>query len=555
MIRTLLLIWILVVVAYVASLEAIDIATTQAAVFTLPVNGVGNAPPPPGNCPTLLGFTSPSLPPVEDHTVKPAQCFVNTVGINLHDPGYGTYSDITAPWFNALVAAKYQSVRSTYTATSSASDAMSKQIIAVHNAGIETFYQSDACTGKIVGTGYPSTSVMTTQVTACRNQLIASGNYNKLTGWVGPNEVNGNYPANYKTGTPQFLKILKQGMLADSRTAPILVTTSGLNDGYNSSSFSGFTCANTAGGAACDLFEGNWTDMNDVHIGGGFFTEPFTTPETCSNGGGGSTSGCHSDQVSGTDAWYVHINRNMLINGYGSNQSINSEWGHSYKTINYADGHSCGGNGNWDWKWSAALIESKRFVDLYRAGVSRNMMYEMMDEGPGDVCDGILKSKFDSPAYGPWPEYKVMSAINNALFDSSVPSVTNIGYTLSGTTANTRSIILEKADGSYWLIIYEQVEVHKVGFNDPGFTGQPTKSPLPATTSVTLHLTSTTKNFTLYRPISQSVTASDAGNTQLGVSNAAGNTLEARTLTPLATGSGANFTFTSEAGLTLVKMQ
>jgi hypothetical protein len=120
----------------------------------------------------------------------------------------------------------------------------------------------------------------------------------------------------------------------------------------------------------------------------------------------------------------------------------------------------------------AAILMPRVYFENFRAGIAYTDVYEFLNER----ADAGFEDSFGflHADYTPKPEYTVMKNITTLLADpGGAASFTpgQLTYGLQGADAQTRSLLLEKQDGSFWLAVWEQVEVwdpqHQVALNPP----------------------------------------------------------------------------------------
>ena len=109
-----------------------------------------------------------------------------------------------------------------------------------------------------------------------------------------------------------------------------------------------------------------------------------------------------------------------------------------------------------------AIYTLRQYLEDWRKGIRRTYIYELMDElpqpGVAEMSWGILRSDgTPKPAY---------TALKNmiSLLDDRGPAFTPGGLTptLSGTTSATRSTLLQKRDGSYYLALWQEKSVYDI---------------------------------------------------------------------------------------------
>jgi hypothetical protein len=334
-------------------------------------------------------------------TAQTAASFDASVGINIH-PGYaGTEYANTDAWLPQLLAAGFEHVRTNWYLGDSTNDALIEQLA---SAGIKVMITSDW----LLATGTSPEAAVDYLV--AHPQLAAS-----IYEIEGPNEINANY-AQWQETVPPFIQELYTAFKANPVTAHILVTAPSFDDETN---------------ASLPAQIGNisqYVDEGDIHgtNGGEAPTDPyFTTVE-------------HSAQIlSGT-----------------SKPLVNSEGGYSYGTDVY---HAV------PLPPSAVEIDVMHYyLENYSHGIVHADLYQFLNQqpnGPWGDDFGLLDNN-----YQPTPAYNAIQALTTLLKDPGAASDTSftpgsLTYSLQGTDANTRSFLVEKSDGTFWLAVWEQEQV------------------------------------------------------------------------------------------------
>lgn len=106
----------------------------------------------------------------------------------------------------------------------------------------------------------------------------------------------------------------------------------------------------------------------------------------------------------------------------------------------------------------AAVLMPRLYLDHFRRGIARTFTYELVDEWPDDKFEsrfGLLRNDLS-----PKPAFHTMAALTSLLADPG-PAFTpgTLEYGLTGTDAATRTQLLQKRDGSYWLAVWQQSKV------------------------------------------------------------------------------------------------
>jgi hypothetical protein len=108
---------------------------------------------------------------------------------------------------------------------------------------------------------------------------------------------------------------------------------------------------------------------------------------------------------------------------------------------------------------AAATLVPRVYLEHFRRGISETYLYELVDEAgdphPWERGFGLLRSDFT-----PKPAFTALSNLVTLLKDPGPPVVAGrLGMALSGTNAATRTLLLQKRDGSFHLVLWQQAEV------------------------------------------------------------------------------------------------
>jgi hypothetical protein len=107
------------------------------------------------------------------------------------------------------------------------------------------------------------------------------------------------------------------------------------------------------------------------------------------------------------------------------------------------------------------------WLENFRRGVQSSDAYELLDEGNDGSyynSQGLLTGNLS-----PKPVYKAIKAVTTLIADrpqynayglpSSYYPVLILDYNITGGDANMRELVLQKQDGTYWLMVWEQEQV------------------------------------------------------------------------------------------------
>lgn len=435
-----------------------------------------------------MGLPYQTNPPNLITTVVAMGDFLNTLGINLHAPGFGNYAN-SSLYLSKLYSAGWRHVRTNYNiGDANGTNGTIIRDLAAHGVKVsitsEGVMVNDGCYNNGAGGNY----------TKCANDFVNDLVNNNLASSIneilGPNEINGNY-TNWQTIIPKYMAALHTAFKGNPATQNILIVAPNFNAPDQTALFQ------QLGNISASL------DMGDIHSNGGDYL--------CRNEGAGN--------IIGTDCWFKLINNNEA-NVAGTNLPYeNTEHG-------WSDG-TCSAPGNPAPSWANGLMLTRHYFEMFRWNISYSNVYEMMDEG----TNGCYENSFGMVDFNgnPKTEYNIFSAFTTLLADTGTPLLVPFTYTLTGTTSNTRSLIFQKSDGSYWLAVWEQLEVWV-----PDTTPKHLVSPPPPEASVTLTLPCT-YNMTVYTPVDETGTIN--GTTALATAT-----------------NKSSITFNSQAGVTLIKI-
>ena len=162
----------------------------------------------------------------------------------------------------------------------------------------------------------------------------------------------------------------------------------------------------------------------------------------------------------------------------------------------------------------SAVLIPRLYLEHFRRGLTETYVYELVNEAgqtPWEADFGLLNSDFS-----PKPAFTAVKNMNNLLADPG-PAFTPgaLNYTLTGTDPTTRTVLLQKRDGSYWLALWQQSEVW-----DRATTRYTGIQDIP----VTLNLPSTAQ-VTTYRPVTSSAPLTTTTGTRITVGSGVSPTL------------------------------
>ncbi|NAZ83252.1 hypothetical protein GTR02_15640 [Kineococcus sp. R8] len=143
----------------------------------------------------------------------------------------------------------------------------------------------------------------------------------------------------------------------------------------------------------------------------------------------------------------------------------------------------------------------KLYLDHFRRGIVRSFSYELFDQH----ADNSFESKFGLLRNdgSPKPSFTAISNMIGLLNDKgSAFTPGTLNYELQGQNANTRTLLLQKRDGTFWLAVWQQ---------DRTWNGGQVLN--PADVPVTLKLGSAVTTARVYNPIRSKAAVASTSNT------------------------------------------
>lgn len=142
---------------------------------------------------------------------------------------------------------------------------------------------------------------------------------------------------------------------------------------------------------------------------------------------------------------------------------------------------------------SAGIYMPRLLLENFRRGIARTYIYELLDEHPdpgleeGEEGFGILRNNFR-----PKPAATAIRNLTSILADPGpARAPEQLEYTLTEVPAETRQVLLQKSDGSYFLALWNPVSVWDVE------TGTPW---IPPAIEGTLHLAAAARRVSILQP-------------------------------------------------------
>ena len=102
---------------------------------------------------------------------------------------------------------------------------------------------------------------------------------------------------------------------------------------------------------------------------------------------------------------------------------------------------------------------TRMFAEFFRRGIARSFSYELIDQGTladkdAEKVFGLLHND-----QSPKPAFFAVKELIDLLADPGQPfEPTALAYTLEGDTENVRQLLLQKRDGTYYLLLWLEVE-------------------------------------------------------------------------------------------------
>jgi hypothetical protein len=373
--------------------------------------------------------------------VTRASTFVNSIGVNTHF-NYPIYSSSFATVKSLLVASGIRHIRDGFVSNPASAYVYFGYLQQLQSSGIHATMETSM---------NMSASTILANVTAVPNFTEAI---------EAPNEYDLSGDGNWATNLTNYQQTLYSGVKATAGISSLPVIGPALTSP---------AAYGQVGNLSAYMDQGN---MHDYFSG--------YNPGTGGYGGGGFGS------VYGTIAY----NLGAAAQTSGSKPVVATETG--YCTIPNTRNAISPAMGS--------KYMPRMFLEQWLAGVQRTIDYEMIDEGGGG-CDsyyGLLTGSLT-----PKPAYYAVQSLIGAIDDGgSSSSPASLPLSLSTTTSTIHHLLLQKADGTYVLALWNEVQSWDVN-NGTGVAVSPTP------VSLTMQLAST--------PTSSSIsTISDSGALQSG---------------------------------------
>ncbi len=154
----------------------------------------------------------------------------------------------------------------------------------------------------------------------------------------------------------------------------------------------------------------------------------------------------------------------------------------------------------------AGILGLRIYFEHFARGVPRTFWYDLADESTDTSQWGNGWGMLQADAgLSPKPLYTAIKDTTSLLKDPG-PSFTpgSLAYTLQGANANTRSLLLQKRNGTFWLVVWQQAEVWARGNLVPLS---------PADLPLTLQLDAPASSLAVYHPGQGTQAQTSVGNT------------------------------------------
>jgi hypothetical protein len=138
--------------------------------------------------------------------------------------------------------------------------------------------------------------------------------------------------------------------------------------------------------------------------------------------------------------------------------------------------------------WTGGVYTPRMLFEQFNAGVPRTWCYEFYDDGSAPFNTyGLINGTTLQPRWSYWALKNLLTVVNDSAL--TLPNATPLSWSLNGATSNVNQTLLEKADGTYFIVLWIDLPS-----NDPT-TGLPDTIPPQA---VTVGLAQTPKAATAY---------------------------------------------------------
>jgi hypothetical protein len=103
--------------------------------------------------------------------------------------------------------------------------------------------------------------------------------------------------------------------------------------------------------------------------------------------------------------------------------------------------------------WVGGVYTPRLLFDQFNAGVPRTWQYEFYDDGPAPFNTyGLINGTTLAPRWSYWALKNLLTVINDSAI--TLPNATPLTWGLSGSTSNVSQTLLEKANGTYFIVLW-----------------------------------------------------------------------------------------------------
>ena len=149
-----------------------------------------------------------------------------------------------------------------------------------------------------------------------------------------------------------------------------------------------------------------------------------------------------------------------------------------------------------------AAYTPRTLLLAFNKGIKRTFLYELVDEWPNDTDYGLLNNDFSEK-----PAFTAVKNMTAALTDKGASfTPTKLQYTLAGADSFVNHTLLQKRDGSFWLVLW----LEESGFDEA--TGTPV-AVTPENLTLELGVSNVAKQITSFDANGNATTTAVTGST------------------------------------------
>jgi hypothetical protein len=325
---------------------------------------------------------------------RPAGAFVDSIGVNIHLAEATPYGNNLSTLLSQIEALGIHHVR----------DGM--------NVG-QTYLCSDAQEFAAKGIHFDYITEITSQPSDYANWAACVGS--AIEAFEAPNEYDISHPqsdSNWPATLVAYQKQFYASVKGNSSTAalpvigPSLTTSSAFADVGDLSAYENF-------GNMHDYFDGR-------------------NPETTGYGGGGYGS--------------LAYNISAAQQASKSRPIDSTETGFAISTATDPEAP-------YVTNITAGAYTPRLLFDQFNAGIPRTWYYEFYDDGSAPFnAFGLVNGSTLAPRWSYWALKNLLTVINDSAI--ALPNATPLMWSLNGSTANVGQTLLEKADGTYFIVLW-----------------------------------------------------------------------------------------------------